>query len=58
MLGVFLGVFSMTMINSGLIAMGLPGTLQQVVTGLFMILFMVVSINKDKLTFRKRKEAV
>lgn len=58
MLGVFLGVFSMTMINSGLIAMGLPGTLQQVVTGLFMILFMAVSINKDKLTFRKRKEAV
>lgn len=58
MLGIFLGVFSMTMINSGLIAMGLPGTLQQVVTGSFMLIFMAISINKDKLQLRKGKKKV
>lgn len=55
MLGIFLGVFSMTMINSGLIAMGLPGTLQQVVTGSFMLIFMAVSINRERLVLKKRK---
>ena len=53
MLGIFLGVFSMTMINSGLIAMGLPGTLQQVVTGTFMIVFMAISINREKAILQK-----
>lgn len=48
MLGIFLGVFSMTMINSGLIALGLPGTLQQVVTGVFMIVFLAISITREK----------
>ncbi len=55
MLGTFLGVFSMTMINSGLIAMGLPGTLQQVVTGSFMLIFMAVSINREHLVLKKGK---
>lgn len=55
MMGIFLGVFSMTMINSGLIAMGLPGTLQQVVTGSFMLIFMAISINREQLVLKKKK---
>ncbi len=55
MFGIFLGVFSMTMINSGLIAMGLPGTLQQVVTGSFMLIFMAISINREKVMLKNRK---
>jgi len=58
MIGIFLGVFSMTMINTGLIAMGLPGTLQQVVTGMFMLIFMAISINQDAFKIRKRKAAI
>lgn len=57
MIGVFIGTFIITMLNTGLIAIGMDGTWQQVFTGGALVLLISVSENKTKLIqlFRRRK---
>jgi ribose transport system permease protein len=45
---IFVGTLSMSIIFNGLIAAGLPSTIQDFVLGLFMVCVMVISINRIK----------
>lgn len=47
-LGVFIGEFSFSVIFSGLIAMGISDTVQKMVTGLFLLLVIIFSTNKER----------
>ncbi|MGL5435815.1 MAG: ABC transporter permease [Lachnospiraceae bacterium] len=58
-LNIIIGELCISMIFTGLIAMGLPSTMQDVVLGIFMIIIMAVSANKEVIrAFRKRMAAV
>jgi ribose transport system permease protein len=46
-IGIFIGEFSINLIFIGLIASGLPDTLQNVTLGVFLLLIMLFSENKD-----------
>lgn len=52
-IGIALGAFTMKMLSSGLLAFGLSSTLQQVATGLFLLLFIGISQNQN-VVFEKR----
>ena len=52
-IGIALGAFTMKMLGSGLLAFGLSSTLQQVATGLFLLLFIGISQNQN-VVFEKR----
>lgn len=48
-----IGVFTMKMLATGLLSLGLSATLQNVATGMFMLLFISIVSNQDKLSARK-----
>lgn len=50
---ILIGVFCMKMLATGLLAMGLNSTLQNVATGLFMLIFVGITSNQDRLAVRK-----
>ncbi len=52
--GIALGAFTMKMLGAGLLSLGLSSTLQQVATGLFLLLFIGISQNQN-LVFEKRE---
>lgn len=56
--GVFIGEFTMSIISTGMIALGLPAALQNVVIGIFLLVFLIVSMNQNVLLsfLKKRKE--
>lgn len=57
--GVFIGEFTMSIISTGMIALGLPSALQNVVIGVFLLVFLIVSMNQDTLlSFLKKRKAV
>lgn len=58
-LGILIGEFSLSMIFTGLIAMGLPSTMQNVVLGVFLLIVMGVSANRGLLaSLRRHKRSV
>lgn len=44
--GIFIGEFAIAMIFTGLIAMGMPGTMQDVVLGMFLLIVMIITNNR------------
>lgn len=48
-LTILVGAFSVTMLFTGLVAVGLPATMQDFMTGLFMLGVMIISTNKDRI---------
>lgn len=52
-LNIVIGELCISIIFNGLIALGLPATMQDVVLGLFMIAVMAISANRGTLKFRK-----
>lgn len=60
-IGTALGAFTMKMLGAGLLAIGLDSQLQQVATGLFLLVFIGISQNQNKffamLETRKRAKA-
>ncbi len=57
-LNIIIGELCISIIFNGLIALGLPATMQDVVLGLFMIIVMAVSANRGRLKFYKNKRKV
>ncbi len=51
---ILIGVLSMKMLAAGLLSIGLNSTMQNVATGLFMLLFVGITSNQEKLTEHKR----
>ena len=47
-IGVFVGELCITMVSSGMVALGVPFRLQNVVVGGFLIIFMAIQLNKDQ----------
>lgn len=45
---IFIGCLSMKMLASGLVSIGLPSTIQDIVTGVFLILFIGITSNQKK----------
>ena len=60
-IGTALGAFTMKMLGAGLLALGLDSQLQQVVTGAFLLIFIGISQNQNKvferIEIRKRANA-
>lgn len=57
--GVFIGEFTMSIISTGMIALGLPSALQNVVIGVFLLVFLIVSMNQNMLlSFLKKRKVV
>lgn len=58
--GVVIGTFTMKMLSSGLLAIGLNSQLQTCATGVFLLIFMGLSSNQDKIReykeFKKRQK--
>lgn len=50
---VAIGVFTMKMLGSGLLSLGLSATLQNVATGIFMLVFIGIASNQDKVANRR-----
>lgn len=48
-IGIVLGSFTMKMLSTGLMALGLSATLRDVFTGVFLLVFLTISINQNKL---------
>ena len=57
-INIFIGELSIAMIFTGLIAMGVPSTMQNVVLGLFMLLVMGVTTNRPYIAEWRRKKQV
>lgn len=56
--GVFIGEFTMSIISTGMMSLGLPTALQNVVIGIFLLVFLIFSMNKDTVIGAlKRKKA-
>ncbi len=51
--GVFMGVISMQIIGIGFICMGMNGTISTIVSGVFLLTFVIFTENKDKLMRRR-----
>ena len=51
---ILIGVLSMKMLAAGLLSIGLNSTMQNVATGLFMLLFVGITSNQEKLMEHKR----
>ena len=47
--GIFIGTLTMKLLTSGIIAVGLPSPMQSVASGAFLILFMGISANQDRM---------
>lgn len=47
-IGIIIGTFSMKMVSAGLVAVGLNSNLQTVAQGIFLIVFIGISSNKDR----------
>jgi ribose transport system permease protein len=58
--GIFIGGFTVNTIFVGLIASGLPDTFQDVALGIFLLIVMLFSENKDTIAkrFRRKSEIV
>ncbi|MDF2632236.1 MAG: hypothetical protein K0Q85_832 [Caproiciproducens sp.] len=58
--GVFIGEFTMSIISTGMMSMGLPTALQNVVIGIFLLVFLIISMNKDIMlsVAKRRKKAL
>ena len=48
-IGIFVGSLTMKMLTSGIVAIGLPSPMQNVGNGAFLILFMAISANQDRI---------
>ena len=47
--GIFVGTLTMKLLTSGIVAVGLPSPMQNVGNGAFLILFMAISANQDRI---------
>ncbi len=47
-LTILIGAFSVTVLSTGMIALGLPAQMQNFVTGMFMLVVMIISTNSSK----------
>lgn len=57
-IGVFIGEFSITVVSSGLVALGIESRLQNVVVGIFLLIFIGLKENQNRLPgFIKPKKA-
>jgi ribose transport system permease protein len=56
-IGVFIGELSITIVSTGLVAIGLESRLQNVIVGIFLLIFMSIQINAKRITFHKRGSA-
>lgn len=58
--GILIGIISMKMLNSGLVAMGLSTTVMEIATGIFLLVILAISSNQGRFThwreMRKRRE--
>lgn len=56
-LAILIGAFSISILSSGLIAVGLPATMQDFITGVFMLVVMIISTNGEKIGifFRQKR---
>lgn len=56
-LAILIGSFSVTLLYTGLMAVGLPSNMQDFFTGAFMLLIMVISANRPRMShyFHKKK---
>ncbi|MGI5888168.1 MAG: ABC transporter permease [Oscillospiraceae bacterium] len=61
-IAIFIGVFTMKMLASGLVSIGLPSTVQDIVTGVFLVVFIGITSNQkkfdQKLEDRKRAKRI
>jgi len=48
-IGIFIGSFTMKMLMSGVIAVGMPSAMQNVGNGIFLIIFMAFSVNQERI---------
>ena len=48
-IGIFVGSLTMKLLTSGIVAVGLPSPMQNVGNGLFLIFFMAISANQDRI---------
>lgn len=48
-IGVFIGEFAITIVSSGLVALGIESRLQNVVVGIFLLVFIGLKANQDRL---------
>lgn len=48
-IGIFVGSLTMKLLTSGIVAVGLPSPMQNVGNGAFLILFMAISANQDRI---------
>jgi ribose transport system permease protein len=56
-IGVVVGTFTMKMLNSGLVSMGLSTTVRDITTGLFLLILLCISANQGKFTeWRNNRE--
>lgn len=58
--GVFIGEFTMSIISTGMMSLGLPTALQNVVIGFFLLIFLIVSMNRDAFVaaLKRRKKVL
>lgn len=60
-IGILIGSFTMKMLSTGLMAFGLNATLQDAFTGIFLLVFLSITINQNKIfemrEARKRRKA-
>lgn len=52
--GVFIGEFAITIVSSGLVALGIESRLQNVVVGIFLLVFIGMKTNADSLHLKER----
>lgn len=57
-IGIFVGEFAISMIFTGLIAMGLPATTQNIFLGLFLVIVVAVSENSKRIRDMARRKKV
>lgn len=55
--GIFVGTFSINIIFTGIIALGLPDTMQNVVLGVFLLAVMAISAKKDSIQKLMKKKS-
>lgn len=53
-IGVFIGELTITIVSTGLVAVGMESRLQNVIVGIFLLVFMSIQINARRIGSRKR----
>lgn len=48
-IGVVIGVFTIKMLGTGILSLGIPAYVQNIVTGVFLLVFMGISLNQNKI---------